>query len=82
MNKADYVKASEIGEYVFCKRGWWLQFNGKLPTTQDMIQGTLAHEKLAQDLRGFDKKRVLAGLLIGIGIILLILYYFIHQLKL
>ena len=72
-----YVKASELGDYVYCPRGWWLRFNGKLGTTEDMIQGTREHNTLAEDLQIFNRKKVIAWLFIAGGILLLIIYFLI-----
>jgi CRISPR/Cas system-associated exonuclease Cas4 (RecB family) len=48
MRNMYYVTASEIGDYVFCKRGWWLRFNGLLKDTEAMTKGVEQHEKNCQ----------------------------------
>jgi CRISPR/Cas system-associated exonuclease Cas4 (RecB family) len=80
MKNTDYVTASEIGDYIFCKRGWWLNFNGLLPKNEKMLQGTLAHENLARRLLNFDTKKTIAFLLIVLGILLIILYFLVSSL--
>jgi hypothetical protein len=63
------VTASELGEYVFCKRGWWLKRHGQSPTTQRMMEGTNEHQSLANRLISLDKKLLIAISIIGIGCI-------------
>lgn len=43
-----YITASEIGEYVYCKRSWWLKTQGLIPTTEAMREGQRQHETLSQ----------------------------------
>ncbi|NTU47339.1 hypothetical protein HGA88_06995 [Candidatus Roizmanbacteria bacterium] len=51
MSKNTTVTASEIGDFVFCKRGWWLRQNRKLSEpTEAMIEGKLKHESLARHI--------------------------------
>lgn len=78
MKDQKYVKASELGDYVFCRRGWWLRFNEKLETTENMLQGTAGHNELAEDLRSFDRNKMIAWLLIVLGSLLIILYILLN----
>lgn len=71
MNKDEYVQASEIGDYVFCHRGWWLRYNNLLRTTDEMTKGTEAHNKIVKTLSGIDLKILLTLIAIGIGLIML-----------
>lgn len=71
MNKEEYVTASEIGDYVFCPRGWWLRYNNLLKTTDQMSDGTKAHDQIAKTLRGIDLKILLTLITIGITLIIL-----------
>lgn len=47
MREKEFVTASEIGEYVFCKRGWWLRLNGYLEQSEVMREGTRLHDQIA-----------------------------------
>ena len=76
MNTKDYVKASEIQEYVFCKRVWWLRLHGKLGTTEQMRAGTRAHEKMAQQVSGFNKRKIVVLIVLG-SVALFALIYFL-----
>lgn len=31
-NKQKFIRASEVGEYIFCARAWWLKTEGHEPT--------------------------------------------------
>jgi CRISPR/Cas system-associated exonuclease Cas4 (RecB family) len=31
-NKEKFIRASEVGEYIFCARAWWLKVEGYEPT--------------------------------------------------
>ena len=41
------IRASELGQYAYCARSWWLQrIAGVAPTnTQDLAAGTAAHQQ-------------------------------------
>lgn len=43
------LRASEIGEYLFCKRAWWLRLQGIVPANRRALSaGTAAHEEHAR----------------------------------
>jgi hypothetical protein len=43
------IRASEIGEYIFCKRAWWLRLQGIVPSNRRALEaGTAAHEEHAR----------------------------------
>jgi hypothetical protein len=77
MEPKNYVTASEIGEYVYCQRAWWLKATGKAEQTLSMLQGTLDHDALANLLSAIKRNMTIAWtvMLIGIGILLLVLSY-------
>ncbi len=77
MNKAEYISASEVGDFVYCKRGWWLRIQGLLPTTMRMQQGTEDHDTLFQQLlriKLFQQVLISAGVVLLIFILLLLLF--------
>jgi hypothetical protein len=78
MKNTDYVTASEIGEYVYCKRGWWLRQNDLLPTTPEMLQGTIEHNRLASLLWWHKILLAIGIVLLGLSLIGLIIYFFIN----
>lgn len=66
------VTASEIGDFVYCKRGWWLRSHDLLPTTETMLAGTEAHEKLSTALQTNRRNIKLAWLVIAVAVVLLL----------
>lgn len=74
MKRDEYITASEIGDFVYCKRGWWLRLNKMLPNSSPVMDaGTKAHETLASELENNQRNITIALSLIGIGIVLVIL---------
>jgi hypothetical protein len=60
------IKASEIAEYVYCARAWWLRVEvGYTPQTIDrQIRGTGYHETHAAKVAGAERaRRIALGLL-------------------
>ena len=70
MDKSAYISASEIGDYVYCKRGWWLRQKGFLSTTFAMRQGTEKHDNLFLQL---IRIKLIQSILLWGGIVLLAL---------
>ncbi|HEX8921302.1 MAG TPA: hypothetical protein VF766_07470 [Pyrinomonadaceae bacterium] len=75
------IKASEIGEYVFCARAWRLRLDGYEPTSghQARRAGTEWHNRHGRALRQARRlKRIAAfsGLLtIVVAVLLLLLWW-------
>jgi CRISPR/Cas system-associated exonuclease Cas4 (RecB family) len=43
------IRASEIGEYLFCKRAWWLRAQGMESENRKALEaGSAEHEALAR----------------------------------
>lgn len=72
MGSKKYVTASEIGDFVYCKRGWWLRFHGLLSTTKAMLAGTAGHEKLSTALITNRRNITLAWIVIVVVVGLLL----------
>jgi hypothetical protein len=70
MDRTGYISASEIGDFTYCKRGWWLRRQGLLKTNFAMQQGTDAHDSILKQLL---RLKLLQNILIWSGIIVLIL---------
>ena len=53
MNDNRVIRASEIGQYVYCARAWWLGSVQGLPSSrqQDMAAGEAAHAHHGRGVR-------------------------------
>lgn len=71
----EYVTASELGDFTFCKRGWWLKKNGLLPPNEAMAKGVQNHETLANEVTSAQllKKIAISLLLTGLLIVLVVI---------
>lgn len=70
MGRTQYISASEIGDFVYCRRGWWLRMRGLLPTTFVMQKGTQKHESL---LRQVLRIKLAQQILLWLGVVLLVI---------
>lgn len=82
MNNEEVVTASEISEYLYCKRGWYLRFTNQADITPNMLEGIRRHESLFLLLGSLAfRKRVarfiilLSLILFGISLVVLMLEY-------
>jgi len=73
-----YVTASEIGEFVYCKRSWWLRQHKLLEETQQMRDGTEGHEAFSRQIIFVRIITFITTLLIVIGSILLALFFLLR----
>lgn len=73
----NYVTASELGDYVYCKRSWWLKVQGLSKTTGRMQEGTAGHEDLFNSINSYSFKKILALVLITFGLILFMVAVFL-----
>ena len=69
------IRASEIGEYVFCHRAWWLhQVQGETSAnTRELAEGTARHARHGRQVSLASTLRVLAVLLLLAGLLAFIL---------
>lgn len=72
MNPHEMITASELNDYVFCKRGWWLRRKGLLPPIQSMQAGTAGHEALFSRIKALRIKRIAAWLFLISGIAIMV----------
>jgi hypothetical protein len=75
-NQKPIIRASEISQYAFCTRAWWL---GRVKGYQTinvsaMRRGTTHHEAHGRDVEGYLLLRRLAVALIVLAGVLLILW--------
>ncbi len=72
--KKIYVTASEIGDFIYCPRVWWLRLNDK--SNQEIFaleEGRRQHDVLLRELKRADIAFFFGIALIGIGVALLLL---------
>ena len=64
------IRASEIGEYVYCGRSWWLRrVEGLEPDGHERReQGTVLHRRHGRAVAGSQALMWLAGLLLLTGV--------------
>lgn len=71
----DYITASEVGEYVYCKRAWWLRQQGLLSLPTGVLdEGTRKHDRLHSFIQHFKQYVLFALSLILLGILFLIIF--------
>ncbi len=72
------IRASEIGQYDFCAKAWWLgSIEGVSPSNLSQLQaGTAAHEEHGRQVRRASQLQVAAFTLMGLGVIILLLALF------
>ncbi len=70
-----WVRASEVGQYTFCARAWWLQHvRGVRPDDEaPLASGRAVHQRHGLQVRGADVARWLALALILLALLALLL---------
>jgi CRISPR/Cas system-associated exonuclease Cas4 (RecB family) len=73
MQSKNIVLASEIADYVYCKRSWWLRFTGRAKANYAMELGTQRHNELSDNLSFFSARKIAAISLILVSLVLIII---------
>ena len=79
LSRKDYVRASALGEYVFCARAWWLRREGVKPTLggESRAAGKQWHEEHGRSVERARRLRLVATLCtfaaLALAVLLLIL---------
>jgi CRISPR/Cas system-associated exonuclease Cas4 (RecB family) len=77
------VKASEIEDYVFCHRGWWLSFTGQInEQTEEKAEGSALHQETANMLTAHTRNTIFGWSLVLLGLFILIILLVLHLLTL
>ena len=65
----DWISASEIGEWAYCRRAWWYA-RQRLPTltAPALERGAARHDALAHAARRIERQQRLAGQLLIAGL--------------
>lgn len=75
MSHSNYITASELGEFTYCKRAWWLRKQGLSPTSDEMVQGTLQHDQqFGKVIQLMRLKKLFLIIFITAVVLLLILF--------
>jgi hypothetical protein len=77
MSRVDrIIRASEIGQYDFCARAWWLGSVEGLPPSNihELQAGTVAHEQHGQQVSRASRLQQGAIVLLIIGVVLLAIF--------
>jgi hypothetical protein len=70
----NWIKASEIGEYLYCQRAWWYRLQGaRSANVRALEAGSLEHSRHGRGLRWAGALRGLAVVLVLLAALLLIL---------
>jgi hypothetical protein len=69
-----WIKASEIGEYLYCQRAWWFRLQGAASANvEELALGSQRHARHGRGLRAVAWQRALAICLIGVALLLFVL---------
>ncbi|HEV7377881.1 MAG TPA: hypothetical protein VGN95_24580 [Pyrinomonadaceae bacterium] len=80
-HRQKFIRASEIGEYIFCARAWRLRIDGHEPTSggQARQAGERWHQEHGESVQHVRKLRRLASysalLAISLGVLTLLLWW-------
>ena len=71
-DRKDYVRASGMGEYVFCARAWWLRREGVTPTRggEARAAGTRWHESHGRTVLRARRLRLVSAVCIYLALAL------------
>jgi hypothetical protein len=63
--KQRWIKASELGEYLYCHRAWWYRVQGmETANVQELVRGTSAHEQHGRGNQSVSWQRSLGFILV------------------
>jgi hypothetical protein len=72
------IRASEIGQYDFCAKAWWLgSIEGVQPSNVHELQaGTAAHAQHGRQVQRASQMQIAAFALVALGVVILIVALF------
>ena len=69
------VRASEIGNYLYCHRAWWYQRHGNRPANlEELSAGSELHYQYAKKVMLSGFLRIIAYFLLIVSLVLLAIY--------
>ena len=77
------IRASEIGEYVFCRRAWWYHYIvGLASSNQDKMQaGTAKHVEHGKQVQWSDMLRRAAFVMLAIAVFFAVAFILLAMLS-
>ena len=77
----DFITASEIAEYLYCNRAWWLKIKGFANgNIENLAQGAASHVQYSQQVEQVTRSEGLGKRIVLIGIALLVVFIIIRLL--
>jgi hypothetical protein len=72
------IRASEIGQYDFCAKAWWLgSIDGVQPSNiRELQAGTTAHEQHGRQVQRASQLQIAAFALVALGVVILVFALF------
>jgi CRISPR/Cas system-associated exonuclease Cas4 (RecB family) len=76
MSSHRVIRASEIGQYAYCARAWWLGSVQGQPSShqREMTAGEMVHRRHGREVRMTTQLTLLAYILLAMAIILGVLW--------
>jgi type IV secretory pathway TrbF-like protein len=80
-DRRDFIRASGMGEYLFCARAWWMRREGFTPTRGGEAReaGRLWHERHGQTVARAGRLRSMSALCfylaVAVAVLLLLLWW-------
>jgi hypothetical protein len=72
MTTSRWIKASEIGEYLYCQRAWWYRLQGAASANvQELAEGSRQHNRHGRGLQRLAWQRTLAYALIATAMVMI-----------
>jgi hypothetical protein len=72
MSEREWIKASEIGEYIYCQRAWWLRRQGVAQANiAELLEGSRQHLRHGRRWQALAWQRGLALALLLAAVLLL-----------
>jgi hypothetical protein len=73
MSSPRLIRASEIGQWAYCQRAWWLARQGHPNRNTAYLEaGTIAHAVHGRRVAASHRSRILAIVLLALGLVLLL----------
>jgi hypothetical protein len=72
------IRASEIGNYLYCQRSWWYQAQGMASeNVAELAMGSQAHDRHGNQFRRARQIRLAGWLLLSLALLLFAVQLFI-----